>query len=139
LLCLLVYNVNMCLHAPQHRVIGSPKTSQIKKAHRNTQFRFSRIWTHGSETSIKNKQNVRGGKVRWSKVSEPRAKQELSFMTSFVNPKANQTLQLTSREVTPCLTYCSANFTTHTRARAHTHTHTHAHTHTHTHHSGGSM
>jgi hypothetical protein len=42
------------------------------------------------------------------------AKQELSYMTSFVNPKANQTLQLTSHEVAKCLSYCSANFTTHT-------------------------
>lgn len=35
------------------------------------------------------------------------------FLTSFVNPKANETLQLTSHEVRKCLTYCSANFTTH--------------------------
>jgi len=58
--------------------------------------------------------NKKGGGRREGKVSEPGAKQELSFMTSFVNPKANETLQLTSHEVTKCLTYCSANFTTHT-------------------------
>jgi len=43
------------------------------------------------------------GGVEGGKVSEPRAKQELSFLTSFVNPKANETLQLTSHEVTKCL------------------------------------